>query len=168
MIIKKLGARLLTAILGLTLVLTQVIYATQDNICPPGKTCKSINILKHIELRLYFVDTYIFSEVPIGYVDELHIKKNKWTACTIELLYVNKKGQYVYTGNIIDYPIYIYFYNSHGQKIWDMETFANRAAIKRLLLPQLDRGNYTLKFIYHCSHKHHLLPCTKTIPSYVE
>ena len=54
MIIKKLGALLLTAILGLTLVITPVIYATQDNTVLQDKICNSTDNCKKTELRTIF------------------------------------------------------------------------------------------------------------------
>ena len=115
MIIKKLGALLLTAIIALTLVITPVISATQDNTVLQGKTCNSTDNCKKTELRPDFVNSLSLNKVPIGHVNELHVTKKQYTGCTIELLCINKKGKWEYVGGE---SIYLDIYNSHGQIIW--------------------------------------------------
>ena len=55
----------------------------------------------------------------------------------------------------------IYLYLQPWKKNLRVETM-RKVLICTLHLPELDRGKYTIKFIYHGSQKHHLLPCNKT------
>ena len=74
MIIKKLGALLLTAILGLTLVVTPVIYATQDNTVLQGKVCNSTDNCKKTQLEIYFSENPFGPEIRWDSW-EIHVKK---------------------------------------------------------------------------------------------
>ena len=159
MIIKKLGVLLLAVIIGLTLSVTPAIYATQNNTCPPGKTCNSTDKYQITKLQPYFY--YFVIEDNIRYVDELTIKKGKWVECRIELFSINKIGEGKNLGlNFKNYPIYLYIYHN-GEMIWKKKT---KACTFDFLLPRLSAGNYTMEFIYPGSQKHQLLPCNKTIP----
>ena len=162
MIIKKLGVLLLAVIIGLTLSVTPAIYATQNNTCPPGKTCHSTDKYQKTKLKLYF---FIFAkDINIRDVDALTIKNNKWMGCKIKLFSINKKGKMknIKTG-FKNYPIYIYIYHN-GEMILNKKT---KAGTFDFFLPHLSAGNYTMEFIYHGSQKHHLLPCNTTIPLHV-
>ena len=161
MIIKKLGVLLLAVIIGLTLSVTPAIYATQNNTCPPGKTCHSTDKYQKTELQPCF--HYSGSKLNIRYVDELTIKKDKWVECTIKLFSINKIGEGKNLGlGFKKYPKYIYIYHN-GEMIWNKKIGAN----SMFSLPKLSTGNYTMEFIYHGSQKHQLLPCNKTIPLHV-
>ena len=177
MIIKKLGALLLTAIIALTLVITPVISATHHNVHPPDKIHTSPTKLQPLFSEIFADFTHL------KYRDVLYSHEGVPLSCKIKLYKLNKKGKWItfgsndkppytpppiyrppsiYTPPSIDkFPIYVYLLQD-GKTIFKKKTVPN-TIFAWVKFPELNKGNYTLKFIYHGSQKYKLLPSNTSV-----
>lgn len=162
----KIGVLFLAAILGLSIVGIPALYATNNDTCPTSKICNSTNIYKKTAIKVRLYDDS-FRGSDMGYVDELHIRKGELIFFSITLFALNKGNWKVIGGGFVSYPVYFTIYNSNREKILCVKNSAGHGEYRQFVLPKLDKGNYTLDFVFNGSDKHKLLPCTYELPLYV-